>query len=79
MPRPVSICGLALQAVKESLRVESTPPLVETEKSEQGLVVGGKMIADLPLNGRDFLRLARLAPAYPARRTIPPPQPARLT
>ncbi|MGA2155580.1 MAG: carboxypeptidase-like regulatory domain-containing protein, partial [Bryobacteraceae bacterium] len=46
---------LALPEVKENLRVEAVAPLVETETSEQGLVVGGKMIGDLPLNGRDFL------------------------
>ncbi len=53
---------LALPVVKENLQVEAAAPLVETETSEQGLVVGGQMIGDLPLNGRDFLRLARLAP-----------------
>jgi hypothetical protein len=53
---------LALPEVKENLRVEAVVPLVETETSEQGLVVGGQMIGDLPLNGRDFLRLAKLAP-----------------
>jgi hypothetical protein len=53
---------LALPEVKENLHVEAVAPLVETETSEQGLVIGGQMIADLPLNGRDFLRLARLAP-----------------
>jgi hypothetical protein len=53
---------LALPTIKENVRVEAQPPLVETETSEQGLVVAGQMIADLPLNGRDFLRLARLAP-----------------
>ena len=53
---------LTLPAIKENLRVEAQAPLVETETSEQGLVVAGQMIGDLPLNGRDFLRLARLAP-----------------
>jgi hypothetical protein len=53
---------LALAEVKENLHVEAVTPLVETETSEQGLVIGGQMIAELPLNGRDFLRLARLAP-----------------
>ncbi|MFZ0932829.1 MAG: TonB-dependent receptor [Bryobacteraceae bacterium] len=52
---------LALPEVKQNLHVEALAPLVETETSEQGLVVGGKMIGDLPLNGRDFLRLAKLA------------------
>ena len=50
---------LALPEVKENLRVEAVVPLVETETSEQGLVVGGQMIGDLPLNGRDFLRRHR--------------------
>jgi hypothetical protein len=53
---------LALPQVKENLDVQAVPPLVETETSEQGLVIGGQMTVDLPLNGRDFLRLARLAP-----------------
>jgi len=53
---------LALPEVKENLSVEAAAPLVETETSEQGLVIGKRMIGDLPLNGRDFLRLARLAP-----------------
>jgi len=53
---------LTLVTVKENLHVEAVPPVVETETSEQGLVVGEQMISNLPLNGRDFLRLARLAP-----------------
>jgi hypothetical protein len=53
---------LALPEVTENLKVVAAPPLVETETSEHGLVIGGRMVADLPLNGRDFLRLARLAP-----------------
>jgi len=53
---------LALPEVKENLQVEAVAPLVEAETSEQGLVVSGQMIGDLPLNGRDFLRLAKLAP-----------------
>jgi hypothetical protein len=53
---------LILTELKDTLNVESSIPLVETDTSEQGLVVGGKMIGDLPLNGRDFLRLVRLAP-----------------
>jgi hypothetical protein len=53
---------LALPQIKENLDVQALAPLVETETSEQGLVIGGQMTVDLPLNGRDFLRLARLAP-----------------
>ncbi|HEY6343884.1 MAG TPA: TonB-dependent receptor [Bryobacteraceae bacterium] len=53
---------LGLPSLKETVNVIEASPLVETETSEQGLVVAGQMIDDLPLNGRDFLRLARLAP-----------------
>ena len=62
MRHPASIFGWPCRTIKENLQVEAQAPLVETETSEQGLVVGGQMIGDLPLNGRDFLRLARLAP-----------------
>lgn len=54
---------LSLAAVKENVSVGAqSQPLVETETSEQGLVISGNTVTDLPLNGRDFLRLARLAP-----------------
>jgi hypothetical protein len=53
---------LALASLKESVEVAAQPPLVETETSEQGLVVSEQMTHDLPLNGRDFLQLAKLAP-----------------
>ncbi len=53
---------LALPSLKESINVEAASPLVETETSEQGLVVSGQMVDNLPLNGRDFIHLARLAP-----------------
>ncbi len=53
---------LALAQVPERIEVAAAAPLVETETSEQGAVVRGKLIDSLPLNGRDFLQLARLAP-----------------
>ena len=53
---------LVLASVKENVQVAAQPPLVETETSEQGLVVSEAMTHDLPLNGRDFLQLAKLAP-----------------
>jgi hypothetical protein len=53
---------LVLESRKESVQVAAQPPLAETETSEQGLVVGEAMTHDLPLNGRDFLQLAKLAP-----------------
>ena len=54
---------LAVASLRENVSVGAQSlPLVETETSEQGLVVSGVTVTDLPLNGRDFLRLARLAP-----------------
>ena len=53
---------LGLESVKESVKVAAQPPRVETETSEQGLVISEEMTHDLPLNGRDFLTLAKLAP-----------------
>jgi hypothetical protein len=53
---------LVLASLRENVQVAAQAPLAETETSEQGLVVSEAMIHDLPLNGRDFLQLAKLAP-----------------
>lgn len=53
---------LGLASVKQSVQVAAQAPLVETETSEQGLVIGEATVSDLPLNGRDFIQLAKLAP-----------------
>jgi len=46
--------------VTESIRVVGTPVLA-SDTSSVGQVVTGQTISDLPLNGRNFLQLARLA------------------
>jgi Carboxypeptidase regulatory-like domain/TonB dependent receptor len=46
--------------ITESILVEATPVLA-SETSSLGQVVTGQTISDLPLNGRNFLQLARLA------------------
>ena len=53
---------LALAALTQNVEVGAASRIVETETSEQGVVIGEELIKDLPLNGRDFLQLAKLAP-----------------
>lgn len=52
--------SLQLGELTESVEVVGTAPLLETETASLGQVVESKLIADLPLNGRNFLQLARL-------------------
>ncbi|MEJ7608775.1 MAG: carboxypeptidase-like regulatory domain-containing protein [Bryobacteraceae bacterium] len=54
--------SLELGAVTESVLVEATAPLVESETSSVGQVIETKQIEDLPLNGRNFVQLAILGP-----------------
>ncbi|MGH9372306.1 MAG: carboxypeptidase-like regulatory domain-containing protein, partial [Vicinamibacterales bacterium] len=48
--------------VTEEVDVIGTAPVLNSDTSSVGQVVTGKSITDLPLNGRDFLQLAYLAP-----------------
>jgi hypothetical protein len=59
-----------LEVGEVAQRIETTAStrLLQTETSEIGGVVTNKQIVDLPLNGRDYLQLARLLPgAIPSR------------
>lgn len=48
--------------VAETVEVTAGIVQLKTDTSEIGHVVSNKQIVDLPLNGRDYLQLARLAP-----------------
>jgi hypothetical protein len=52
--------GLKAGPISESILVVGTPVLA-ADTSSVGQVVTGQTISDLPLNGRNFLQLARLA------------------
>jgi Carboxypeptidase regulatory-like domain len=51
---------LPVGQVSEKVEVTATVPLLETESSQRGQVVGGAQITALPLNGREYSALALL-------------------
>ncbi|MGH9617243.1 MAG: carboxypeptidase regulatory-like domain-containing protein, partial [Acidobacteriaceae bacterium] len=51
---------LEVGAVSQVVRVTGAPPLLESQTSSLGQVVGGRTIRDLPLNGRNFIQLTYL-------------------
>jgi Carboxypeptidase regulatory-like domain len=53
---------LEVGQVSESVTVEGGAPLVESERSAIGQIVENKTIVQLPLNGRNFIRLGSLIP-----------------
>jgi len=59
-------------AVTESIRVEATAAMLDSETATVGQVIDNKRIVELPLNGRNYLELARLtAGTAPARGSRP--------
>ena len=60
---------LELGAVTQTVRVESTVPLLQTQSANQGHVIGSQQVVDLPLNGRQYATLALLTPG--ATVTVP--------
>lgn len=48
--------------VTESVEVAATAPLLESQSSSLGNVIDEKRVAELPLNGRNFVQLAILSP-----------------
>lgn len=49
-------------AVSETVTITSDVPLVDASNSALGEVIRGRQIVELPLNGRNVIELARLAP-----------------
>ena len=49
-------------AVTESIQVQASAPLLESNTSSVGQVIETKAVSDLPLNGRNFAQLAILGP-----------------
>jgi hypothetical protein len=53
---------LAPGSTNENVTVTGEAPLLQTQTVETGDVIQSRQILDLPLNGRNFLQLARLTP-----------------
>ena len=54
--------ALKVGVVTQTVEVTSAPPLLQTETSSLGTIETEKRIVDLPLNGRNFFKLAYLGP-----------------
>jgi hypothetical protein len=59
---------LSVGDMVQRVEANASLQLLQTDTSEVGSVITNKQIVDLPLNGRDYLQLARLIPgAIPSR------------
>ena len=54
--------ALVIGKVTESVIVNETPPIVQTDTSTLGQVINNRLVQDLPLNERNFLSFALLVP-----------------
>ena len=54
--------ALRIGNVSETVQVSGAAPMLQSETAELGTVIENKRIVDLPLNGRNYLQLASLAP-----------------
>ena len=53
---------LQVGQVTETVEVAEAAPLLESQSSALGSVIGQRFVAELPLNGRNFVQLAILSP-----------------
>ncbi|MEZ5356828.1 MAG: carboxypeptidase-like regulatory domain-containing protein [Bryobacteraceae bacterium] len=52
-------CQLNIGTVAETVEVSAAAQLIQSEKTEVGQVIDSKRIVEMPLNGRNYLQLAR--------------------
>lgn len=54
-------CELAVGSVTETVEVSAAAILIQSEKTEVGQVIDSKRILEMPLNGRNYLELAKFS------------------
>ena len=54
--------ALEVGNITQSVEVSSQPPLLETQQDTIGQVVMGRVVTEIPLNGRDVFNLLELSP-----------------
>jgi hypothetical protein len=54
--------SLVVGAANEEVKVNDTPPAIQTDTSTLGQVVNNRLVQELPLNDRNFLNFALLVP-----------------
>ncbi len=52
---------LEVGQITETIEVQAAAPLLETSRGSAGTVMENQLIQELPLNGRDYLQLARIS------------------
>ncbi|MFL6447508.1 MAG: carboxypeptidase-like regulatory domain-containing protein [Bryobacteraceae bacterium] len=53
--------SLAVGSTTETVEIHASPPLLEAASASVGQLIESKAVSDLPLNGRNFLQLAKLS------------------
>ena len=54
-------CALTVGSVTETVEVNAAAILIQSEKTEVGQVIDSKRILEMPLNGRNYLELAKFS------------------
>jgi hypothetical protein len=68
---PLSI-ELKVGSAAETVTVEGTQPLLETDSSSTGSTITPRQIETMPVNGRNYLDLLQLVPGVALNRTVDP-------
>ncbi len=53
--------SLAVGSTSDSVEIKGTPPLLESSSASVGQLIETRAVSDLPLNGRNYLQLAKLS------------------